>query len=83
VKVKSDNQIIRDGITEPDLKILRYLAQFEKGLGKNTIANYLRVKSQTYEYEYEPYLVFKELVIVDSRRKITAKGKEFLNEIKS
>ena len=56
-----------------------YLNSFEKGLGKNTISNYIKVKPQTYEYEVEPYLVYKELVIVDSRRKITDKGKELLN----
>ena len=64
------------------MKILKYLNQFDKGLGKNTIANYLRIKPQTYEYEIEPFLIFKELIIVSSRRKITEKGKDFLKSLK-
>lgn len=81
-RVLKNNKIIKDGLTQNDVKILRYLNKFDKGLGKNTISNYLRVKSQTYEYEIEPYMIFKEFIIVDSRRKITDKGKLFLGGIK-
>lgn len=77
-QVKINNKIVLDGLNETDLKVLNYLNEFDKGLGKNTIANYLRIKPQTYEYEIEPYLVYKGLVIVSSRRKITNKGKELL-----
>jgi len=80
-KVKTSNQIVRNGVTSSDIKILKYLQQFPNGLGKNTLANYLRVKPQTYEYEYEPYLVFQEYLIVENRRKITEKGKDFLHDL--
>ncbi len=81
-QVLKNNKIIKDGLNQMDLNVLRYLNKFEKGLGKNTISNRIKVKPQTYEYEIEPYLVYKELVIVSSRRKITDDGKELLNAIK-
>jgi len=81
-QVLKNNKIIKDGLNSTDIKILAYLNEFKQGLGKNTISNYLKVKPQTYEHEYEPYLIYKGLIIVDSRRKITEKGKELLNEIK-
>ena len=80
-RVKKANKIIKDGITKTDVKILKYLNSFSKGIGQKSIANYLRIKPQTYEYEIEPYLIFKELIVVENRRKITDKGKGFLNEI--
>lgn len=81
-RILLNNKIVKDGLTQNDIKVMKYLDKFNKGLGKNTISNYIRVKPQTYEYEIEPYLVFKEFIIVDSRRKLTEKGKDFLNEIK-
>lgn len=81
-QVLKNNKIILDGLNETDFKILNYLNQFEQGLGKNTISNYIKVKPQTYEYEVEPYLVYKELVIVSSRRKLTNKAKELLKCLK-
>ena len=80
-KVLKNNKIIKDGLVEQDIKVLKYLNKFEKGLGKNSIANYLRIKPITYEYEIEPYLIYKELVIVSSRRKITDEGKELLKGV--
>ncbi len=81
-QVLKNNKIIKDGLNQMDLLVLRYLNKFEKGLGKNTISNRIKVKPQTYEYEIEPYLVYKELVIVSSRRKITDEGKELLKCLK-
>ncbi len=81
-RVKRNNKIILDGLNETDIKVLKYLNKFDKGLGKNTISNYLKVKPQTYEHEIEPYLVYKEFIIVSSRRKITDEGREFLKCLK-
>ncbi len=81
-QVLNNNKIKFDGLNETDFKVLNYLNEFPSGLGKNTIANYLKVKSQTFEYEIEPYMVYKGLIIVDSRRKITDKGKELLKCLK-
>jgi Holliday junction resolvasome RuvABC ATP-dependent DNA helicase subunit len=60
--------------------ILNYLSRY-KGLGKNSIAKFLRMKPQTFENGFEPYLIYKEFIEVSSRRKLTEKGKEFLNKL--
>ena len=76
------NKIIKEGLTDQDIKILKYLSSKPKGVGKNTVANYLRIKPSTYEFELEPYLVFKDFVEVSNRRKITPQGIEFRKELK-
>lgn len=78
--VKHNNKIIKDGLTQTDIKVLQYLLD-HKGVGKNTMAKYLKVEPKTYEFEIEPYLIFKELITVGSRRQITEKGKELLKEL--
>lgn len=80
-RVIKNNKIIFEGLNQTDFRVLRYLEKFEKGLGKNTISNYIKVKPSTYEHEIEPYLVYKELLIVSSRRIITDKGKELLKGV--
>lgn len=81
-QVLKNNKIIKDGLTYNNIKVLKYLNEFKNGLSKQTISNYLRMKPQTYEYEIEPYLTFKGFLIVDSKRKITNKGREFLKCLK-
>ncbi len=82
-RVLKMNKIIKDGLTDQDIKILKYLASKPKGTGKNPIANSLRIKPATYEFELEPYLIFKDYIEVSNRRKITPKGILFLEEIKN
>ena len=79
-KVKYNNNILMDGLTVKDIKLLRYLISVD-GAGKANIAKFLRVEPKTYEFGIEPYLMFKELISVGNKRKITEKGKNFLNEI--
>jgi Holliday junction resolvasome RuvABC ATP-dependent DNA helicase subunit len=79
-KVKQYNNIIKDGITLLDVRVLKYLQQ-SGGAGKGSIANSIRVKPQTYEFEVEPFLIYKEFIEVSNRRKLSNQGKEFLNEI--
>lgn len=76
-----NNQIVKDGLTQTDIKTMMYLSRFN-GVGKNSIAKFLRVKPQTFEHEIEPYLIHKEFVEIGARRKITEKGKEFLKCLK-
>ncbi|MHA1738167.1 MAG: Holliday junction DNA helicase RuvB C-terminal domain-containing protein, partial [Candidatus Heimdallarchaeota archaeon] len=68
-----------DGLTNNDIKILKYIEDVG-GAGKATLAKFLRVEPKTYEFEIEPYLMFKELIVVANKRKLTPKGKEFINE---
>lgn len=79
-KVKQYNNIIKDGITLLDVRVLKYLQQ-SGGAGKGSIANSIRVKPQTYEFEVEPFLIYKEFIEVSNRRKLSNQGREFLNEI--
>jgi Holliday junction DNA helicase RuvB len=79
-KIKRYNSIIKDGLTDVDIKVLTYLKNCG-GAGQNSIANHLRVKPQTYAYSIEPYLVYKELIEVSNKRKISLKGLEFLNNL--
>jgi len=80
-KVKKNNKIIKMGLTTVDIKVLKYLND-ENGCGKNSIAKFLNVEPKTYEFEIEPFLIFKQFVGVSSKRKITTLGKLFLEEIK-
>jgi len=80
-KVKQNNKIVKDGITNIDIKVLKYLEE-QNGVGKNSISKYLNVEPKTYEFEIEPYLILKELISVGNRRKITDRGRRFLNAIK-
>lgn len=77
-RVFTNNQIIKDGLTINDFKVLKYL-QMTNGAGKNSIAKYLRVEPNTVEFENENYLIFLNLITVENKRKLTNIGKEFLN----
>ena len=79
-KIKKYNNIIKDGLTNTDISALKYLEK-SGGAGQNSIANFLRIKPQTYTFEVEPYLIFMELIEVNNKRVITEKGKQFLKEI--
>lgn len=76
-RVLNNNEIIKNGLTKTDFKVLQFLKD-NNGAGKNSLAKYLRVEANTYEYDIEPFLIFLGLVTVDSRRQITEKGKELL-----
>lgn len=80
-QVKENNNIIKDGLTFTDIKILKYFNE-HNGCGKNSIAKFLNVEPNTYEFEIEPFLLFKEFIIVSSKRKITEKGEYFLKNLK-
>lgn len=80
-RVKSNNNIVKEGITNQDIKALEYLND-NGGCGKSNIAKYLNVEPKTYEFEIEPYLINKQFISVGSRRNITEKGKIFLGGIK-
>jgi Holliday junction resolvasome RuvABC ATP-dependent DNA helicase subunit len=77
-KIKKYNNIIKEGLTNTDISALKYLQRCG-GAGQNSIANFLRIKPQTWLYELEPYLIFKELIEVNNKRVITEKGREFIN----
>ena len=58
-RVLKQNRIIKDGLTDVDIKVLQYLER-SGGCSKNGIASFLRIKPQNYDFEIEPYLIHKE-----------------------
>ena len=76
-QVKDNNNIIQDGFTQQDIKLLIYINNIG-GASKSSLAKYLRVEPKTYEYEIEPFLINQETITISNKRKITDKGKELL-----
>lgn len=76
--------VIKDGFTNKDLEILKYIKQNEKGVGLQSIASYLDTSAQNYLYQIEPYLLKNNLILRTSRgRKITQKGIEKIKELEN
>jgi holliday junction DNA helicase RuvB len=74
--------IIKDGFTSKDLKLLKYIAVNEKGVGLQGIASYLGTAEESYLYEIEPYLLTNNLIIRSPRgRKITIEGLQKIKEL--
>jgi holliday junction DNA helicase RuvB len=70
--------IVKEGITKNDIKILHLLQEKSKGVGLKAISAYLGTSEENYLYQNEGYLLQKGLLTIGARRQITDKGKEFL-----
>ncbi|MFA5298590.1 MAG: AAA family ATPase, partial [Lutibacter sp.] len=57
-----NNNIIANGYTFKDLKILKYLAENPNGVGLGGIANYLDTSIKNYQYEVENHLIKNNLL---------------------
>jgi len=75
--------IIQDGITTEDVKVLKLLASNPNGIGLNSLCAYLQTSADNFMYQYEQYLLEKELMTIGSRRQITLKGKELLKGLEN
>lgn len=73
--------IVKNGITEQDIKVLNLLKEKEKGVGLKALSAFLGTSEQNYLYQIEGYLIEQGYLTITTRRQITEKGKEFLNEI--
>lgn len=82
INVKSQNKIVKNGFTEQDIRALKFIYNSD-GASKLSISKFLRVEPKTYEFDIEPYLINQEMITVSNKRKLTIKGKEFLNEIQN
>ena len=81
-KVLKQSKIIKDGLTEIDVKILKTLAQNEKPMGASYLSQAACIPQADYEAIYERYLVEQGFVMRLSRgRTITEEGRKFLTEI--
>ena len=79
-QVKTQNKIVKNGFTQQDIRALKFIDD-SNGASKLSIAKFLRIEPKTYEFEIETYLINKEMITVSNKRKITNKGKEFLNQL--
>ena len=80
--VLNNYDIIENGYTQKDLKILKYIAINEKGIGLQGLVSYLETSDDNYLKFIEPYLLKNELVLRTARgRKITDKGKALVKKL--
>lgn len=71
--------IVKDGITEDDIKLLNLLKANPKGIGLTTICGFLQTSQENYLYMIESYLIEQGMIAISNKRFITDIGKEFLN----
>lgn len=82
-QVLNNFNIIKDGYTLKDLKVLEHLAKNEKGVGLQGLASYLDTSAENYVFQQEPYLLKNDLIIRSPRgRKISEEGKAKIIELK-
>ena len=67
-----------DGINRDDIVVLKVLADHPKGLGVKSLAGTANLRKSTVEDIVEPWLKRKGLMETTSRRFITIKGREYL-----
>lgn len=78
-KVLSSFGILKNGFTQRDLNILKYIALNKNGVGLQTLSNYLMTSQLNYVYNIEPYLLENELILKTGKgRMITEKGIKFI-----
>jgi Holliday junction resolvasome RuvABC ATP-dependent DNA helicase subunit len=83
-KVLMQSNVIKDGLTNVDVRILRTLATNAKPMGANYLSQSAGVPQSDYEEIYERFLVEKGYVCRQARgRTITLEGMKILKEIES
>lgn len=74
--------IVKNGITKEDIKVLTLLKDYEKGVGLQAISAFLGTSQENFLYSIESYLLQQGLMTRLSRgRAITEKGKQLLQEV--
>ena len=81
-KVLKNRRIVKDGLTETDVKILEVLNQATRAMGCNAVALRAGLNQKQYTMEFEPYLYEMGYLNRVPSRVISGKGKEFLKELK-
>ena len=67
-----------DGMTEEDLRYLQALAANPKGLSLLSLASLLRSSAATLELMVEPWMKYRQYVLVTNRRHVQPAGKAYL-----
>lgn len=73
--------IIHNGFTKRDLKVLRYIEKNDKGVGLSALSCYLGISATNFQFEIEPYLLSSDYILRTPRgRKITPEGTLFIKQ---
>jgi len=81
-EVLKNFNIVKDGYTLSDYKVLDYLDKHKK-IGLQALCSYLQTSPKNYLYNIEPYLLTNETIIrAGSGRQITSKGKILTSSLK-
>lgn len=81
-KVFQNWHIIKNGLTNIDIKLLLILSKLNKQIGSKSLALQAGLKEKEYLNEYEPYLIEFGYMKREPSRIITDKGKNFLKELR-
>ena len=82
IKTLKDRRIVKEGLAEIDIKILKVLNQATRPMGCNALSQKIGLSQNQYIREYEPYLCEFDFIERVPSRRITEKGKQFLKELK-
>jgi len=81
-RLLKQNNIVKMGLTKNDILIIKYLAEVNKPVGEETLADYLNVERSAYHYIIEPYLIQQGYITkVRGGRIILEKGKQLLKTL--
>jgi len=80
-KVLKNCHIIKDGLTEIDIRLLKILSESKRAMGCNSLAQKAGLAQNEYVREFEPYLVEYEYINRVPSRVITEKGLQLLKEV--
>ncbi len=78
VKVLKNWNIIKDGLTNIDVDILKTLSESKRAVGANALAMKVGLTQSEYIIEFESYLIEQDYINRVPSRIITEKGKKFL-----
>lgn len=80
-KVLKNCNIVKGGLNQIDISILKVLNESERAMGANALSMRIGLGQSQYMSEYEPFLVEFNYISRTPSRRITEKGKKFLEEI--
>ncbi len=81
-KILKNRRIVKDGLTEIDMKILQVLNQAKRPMGCNAVALRSGTTQSQYTQEFEPFLYEFGYIERTPSRSISDKGRKLLEELK-
>lgn len=81
-KVLTNRKIIKEGLTEIDIKILKVLSEAIRPMGSNAVSLRAGLNERQYLQEFEPYLYEMGYINRVPSRIISDKGRQILKELK-